>query len=420
MRRWLMAFCVPLLAAACDQETPTSVGGGLLPPDGIRTFEVIIEPERYLVFDTAFGMYSDASSADFLVVAREFEGVVNANILARFVLPTAVAVRDSGDVLRTDTTPAYAGGRLRLLVDTLQSTTGTARLALYRTAEVWHPTATWASRIDTLGTSQPWQQPGGTRGVLVDTASYTAGQDTVVFNVDAATMAEWADTTIAERGALIVMETAGGRLRAFLPTMDVDMTSDINPDTVVIQPAFLSAATFMFDPTPPELASDPRVGGTPAWRTVLRLQERLDTLTVPCPGVPGCRLTLDQVTINYAAFQLQPVPPPPGMRPEGPMNVGVFLLLPSDLVPLHRSPVGDFISSTAVPATRFTSPGTPLVQIPITEYLRLTTRPGPDTPELSRHLVLSTFDQRTFGFATFAAMPSLRLVLSIAQEMQLP
>lgn len=420
MRRWLTVLGFPLLAAACDQEAPTGVGGGLLPPDGIRTFEVIIEPHRYLVWDTAFGLYSDAASADFLMVAQQFEGSLNGHTLARFNVPTTVTVVDPQGTIRADTLPEYVGGELRLFVDTLQSTTQTVRLALYRSAEAWHPSATWTSRLDTLGTTLPWAQPGGTRGALVDTASYVAGQDTVIFRVDPTTLVEWADTANAERGAIIVMETAGGRIRMFMPDLRVDMTSEIQPDTVVNAQAFLTAATFIFDPQPDEIAPAPRVGGTPAWRTMLRLQERLDTLTVPCPDVPDCRLRLDEVTINFAGIQLQPVPPPAGARPEGPLNIGAFLLLPSELAPLQRWPLGDFISSTTVPAERFTAPGAPLVPIPITEYLRLITRPADLAQVPPLHLTLTTFDQRTFGFGSFAALPSLRLVLSIAKELQLP
>lgn len=420
MRRWLLVLGLPFLATACDQEVPTSIGDGLLPPDAIRTFEVVIEPHRYLVWDTAFGGYTDAASANFLMVAQEFEGPLNVHTLARFNIPTTVTVLDPGGTTQTDTTPTYAGGQLRLFVDTLQSTTGTVRLALYRTAEEWHQTATWSSRVDTLGGSEPWAQPGGTRGAFVDTASYVAGQDTVMFRVDPATIVEWADSANPGRGALIVMETAGGRLRMGFPELHVDLTTDVQPDTVVNSPAFLSAATFVFDPIQTGIADAPRIGGTPAWRTMMRLQERMDTLTVPCPDVADCRLRLDEVTINYAAIELQPVQPPAGSRPEGPLNVGAFLLLPSELAPIQRWPVGVAISVTTIPETRFEAPGAPLVPIPITQYLRLLTRPSDPDEVPSRHLTFAAFDQHSFGFGSFAALPSLRLVLSIAKELQLP
>jgi hypothetical protein len=126
------------------------------------------------------------------------------------------------------------------------------------------------------------------------------------------------------------------------------------------------------------------------------------------------------VTINYAAIELQPVQPPAGSTPEGPLNVGAFLLLPSELAPIQRWPVGDFISVTTVPQTRFEAPGAPLVPIPVTAYLRLLTRPSDPDQVPSRHLTFTVFDQHSFGFGSFAALPSLRLVLSIAKELQLP
>ena len=104
MKRWIMA-CAALCIAACDQEAPTEVGGRLLPADAIRTFEVILEPDRYLAFDTAFGLYSLPAETDFAIIANSYGGAVNARILAQYVMPKSIVVIDSLGVLRTDSTP---------------------------------------------------------------------------------------------------------------------------------------------------------------------------------------------------------------------------------------------------------------------------------------------------------------------------
>jgi hypothetical protein len=412
--------------AACGDETPTGVGGGLLPPGGVvRTFEVFLDGAQYLVRDTSFGEYSDPRDANFVVVARDFEGVLNANALARFSLPRTVTVVDTLGTTQVDTMPTYLGGSLTVFVDTLRSDPGPLRLAIYRTAERWDESATWEHRRDTTGVRVPWTQPGGTRGVFIDTTVYTSGRDTLVFDVDGATMAAWADTTDLDRGVLIVMESAGGRVRTSLPTLTARLGSGFNPDTVVEASAVLTAATFMHTPAQPVTASDPRIGGLPAWRTILQFRERLDTLSLPCPGESGvCTLRLIAVTASNTSLQGGPSTPPAGFRPEGDIFVAPFLLLVSDRLPLQRSPIGDILNiPVTVPASRFVAPAVPaeVVSVPITEFMRFVARgdtiAGGIVPT---HLTLAPLEPSAFGFATFESMPRLRLVVTVARELQLP
>jgi hypothetical protein len=418
-RLWLLLL-LPWLAA-CGDETPTSVGAGLLPSGAIRTFEVILEPAQFLVWDTTFGQYTEPQDAEFLTVARDFENALQAHGLARFHLPRAVVVTDTLGVARQDSAPQYVGGTLRMLVDSVRSTEQPVQLALYRTAQDWHPSATWTYSVDTLGTRTAWTQPGGTRSALVDRATYEVGSDTLVFSLDAATATEWADTLYAGRGALIVMETSGGRLFTGLPWLEVEVRSSMNPDTTYIVPAVLAGKTFVFSPEQPATAQDLRVGGTPGWRSFFQFRERLDTLSVACPGVPNCRIRLGDATINHAALQLQPLQTPFGMGPEEALNVGAYLVLPAAQVPLARSPLGDALSAMPVPSTSFMAPGSPIVEIGITEFVQANALPPADDGAfIPRHLALVQFQQRTFGFGSFASMPRLRLILSIARELQLP
>jgi hypothetical protein len=418
-RAWTALLLLPLLAA-CGDETPTGVGAGLLPQDAIRTFEIMLEPAQFLVWDTAFGFYTDPQDAEFMVIARDFEGGLDANSLARFHMPRAIFVTDTLGIARQDSAPMWVGGTLRVLVDSVRSTEEPVQLALYRTAQEWHPSATWTHRVDTLGVRVAWTQPGGTRGALVDTATYVAGSDTLVFRLDAATATEWADTLNAGRGALFVMETPGGRVFTGMPWLEVEARSSMNPDTTYIADAGLAGTTFMFTPEPPASA-ELRVGGTPGWRSIFRFQERLDTLSVPCPGVPNCRIRLGDATINHAVLQLQPLPSPFGMRPEAALNVGAYLFLPSDQVPLARSPLGDVISATPVEVTSFMAPGAPVVEVGITEFVQANALPPGDQGFfVPRYLALVQYQQRTFGFGSFAPMPRMRLIVSIARELQLP
>jgi hypothetical protein len=422
LKRWWLAALMPLVLSACGDEGPTEIGAGLLPANPIRTFEVVLGPERYLVFDTAFGLYSEPQDAAFLILADRFEGVLDAHGLARFNIPTAISVVDTLGIARLDTMPRYFAGTVRMEVDTLLGTNAPVRLALYRTAEEWEVSATWTLRSDEGGVQRAWATPGGTRGILLDSVTYIAGADSLRFRVDSATIAAWSDTANASRGALFVVESGGARLRTTLPVLHLEARSTFRPDTVFTALASAPRHTFIFTPEQPAGASQPRVGGTPAWRTVMRLQDRLDTLSFACPGVPNCRFRLSEANLNHAGLRLQPLPAPPGFRPEASISVGAYLLLPSPQIPLQRSPLGDLFGFATVPATSFEAPGAPGVDIAVTELIRTLIRdPASRTTDfVATHFALVPGEPRNFGFGTFASLPSLRLVVSIAQELQLP
>ncbi|HSK19014.1 MAG TPA: hypothetical protein VK912_07725 [Longimicrobiales bacterium] len=422
MKRWSWTLCAVLFAGACTQDSPTEAGSGLLPPDAIRTFEFVLGPERYLQWDTAFGLYSATADADYTLIANDYEGVLNSRVLLRYPIPRTITVLDTLGVLRTDSMPVYFAGDVRVLVDTLASTDPPATLELYRPTEDWDRlTATWQFRVDSAGAQLPWAQPGGSPGTLIGSTTWAQG-DTVLIPVDSATIAAWADTAMAVRGAVLGTSTPGTRIRSVLPTLRLRARSTINPDTVV-EFTLAPGRTFIYEPQQPDSVGTPRVGGTPAWRTVMRLRERLDTVTVACPGVPNCTLRLGDVSINYGALLLQPVPSPAGFAPELPLNLTLHAVLPSPLLPLTRSPVTGALGGieASVPVSSFMAPGAPVVELAATEFMRLLFTPGEDddfTPEYVA--LLPAGSTRTFGFGTFAEMPSLRIIVTISRELQLP
>jgi hypothetical protein len=423
LKRWWLALCAPLVMTACGEETPLDVGEGLLPSEVVRTFEITLDPARYLVDNVSYGEYSDIRDLQFSMTAHEFEGELDARPLVRFFVPGSVSVVDTLGAARLDSVPALVGGTVQMIVDTLRSTAGPVRLALYRTAEQWDGSATWESRTDTANVTIPWTTPGGTLGVLVDTVTFDIGSDTVRFHVDSATIAAWRDTTNAGRGAIILAETPGSRIFTTVPSLAVDMRSSFRPDTVYTVPGGVTARTFIFQPMQPASGTQPRAGGTPAWRTVLQLRERLDTLSFACPGVPNCSFQLGDVTVNYAAIRLQPQQPPPGFSPENDMTIAAYLMLTSTDVPIQRSPLSDVVGVGVAPRSSFLAPDAPAFELAITDLL-VAAAMSPDRRGdqfLPRYIALvSGIDVRTFGFAAFESMPSLRLVVSTAQELQLP
>lgn len=428
MKRLWWTLCAVLMAAACGDELPTNVGAGLLPVDAIQTFEVVLDADRYLVWDTAFGQYSAPADADYAIIANAFEGELHSRVLLRFNIPTTLVVTDTAGVQRVDSVPIFTGGLVQMVVDTLASSDH-GEVQVFHTTESWdRVTADWTLRVDSPGARLPWAQPGGSRGALAGSADWVPGADTLAADtlsvpVDSAAIAIWADTADANRGAVISSGTPGTRLRTGAPLLLLQARSTHRPDTIY-EVRVTPTRTFIFTPDLPDAAGTPRAGGQPAWRTVLHLRDRIDTVTVACPAVPGCRVRLSDVSISHAALLLQPQPPPAGFSPELPVQLSVHLMLPTELVPLQRSPLTEVVSTTRlpIPVSSFTSPGAPPVELPFTDVVSLFVAPPGTTPTEQRvtHIALVQAGVRTFGFAQFERRPQLRLVLTMTKELQLP
>jgi hypothetical protein len=427
----LSALCCSAGLLACTEEDPTDIGGPLLPPGDIETFEVILEPAQFLVFDTAFSGYADASDAvpRLLQVVRNFEGVVNANALASYgTLPPSVQVRDSAGALRQDSAVTFPTGYLLLRIDTVASV-GSGTFGVYHTGQDWEASsANWTLRVDTGGVQLPWSQPGGARGAQIGSAPWGPGSDTVTITLDSATIAVLTDSATRARGTLLTLDqattAAGASVRVSATTLRLNARSRIRPDTSIIVSLDPVSSTFIFDPAPPPLAGQVNVSGVPAWRGMLRLLELRD-LMVPCPGT-GCTMRLRDAFVNQAELLLAPTGSPAGFSPEDSIIVNATMLLESQAVPLQRSPIAPIpnqssAASRAVPRTRFvsTDAGAP-VAVPITGYvdaLLSDTAAVTSGQRVPRQLALLTLPEAlTFGFASFRPGPRLRLVLTISTE----
>jgi hypothetical protein len=419
--RALVALLAPLLGA-CGDESPTEAGGPLLPGE-IRTFEVILEPGRYLLADSAFAGYGVVADADYLVVANDFDGVVDAHALARFGIPRSISVVDSLGVQRTDSMAAYVRGEIVVVIDSATSTAGPVDLEALRTAEAWDPpSTTWQLRVDTGDVELPWTQPGGTVGASIDVQTWAgAVADSIVrFAVDSATIAAWRDTADHGRGALVRAVSSDVRLRVTDVYLEIEARPSVHLDTLVTVTIRPPDPTFVYDPPVPTVSPTPYVGGITAWRTFLLLRARLDTLRVPCPDQPACTLPMSDAAINYAALLLEPAASPPGFAVEDSLGIVARLALDVPGVPLVRSVLGGFAGQLPqqLPADRFTA-GAATVELPITDYLRLAATDTADAAVPQRIVLLPGTQSGTFGYASFLAMPRLRLVLSVASELQL-
>ncbi len=424
------------LAAAligCGDEDPVGLDG-LVPDDAVRTLEVILDASAFLDADTAIAGFGSPAAGGYALVAEDYGGSLDAHALVRFRLPPAsITYVDTAGSTKVDDSPVLVAGTVVARLDTLEARPDVpVMLALYRVAEAWDPgSAGWALRVDTGGVATPWTEAGGTRGALVDSATMPVGADSLVFAVDSATLALWSDTSDAARGALIESRTAGVRLRFNTFRLRYDARPSERPDTVVADSVSPSAVTFAYDP-PPGSGGSLVVGGTPAWRSYLRLRDGLDTLTVtvPCSSDPqGCARRLADVTINYAALLLQPVAAPAGFAPRDSIDLEVRYALGGGQIPLARAPIGGTLTSRPVRLAGgwFEAGSTAPAELPITEGIREIVQATADEDEAPAPTTLALVDVREggrFGIASFAtlaagaAAPRLRLIISVVSEDQ--
>jgi hypothetical protein len=426
---WLPVLFGLFVVTACTDESPTEVGDDLLPSGEVRTFEIVLDPALYLELDTSFTGYTATGNAAFTIIANKFEGVLDANSLFRFGQPPGVInARNTAGATVPDSTPSYFAGRLVLRFDTVATDASPpVQFRAFRTAEEWDVSSTWTLRVDSGNVELPWSTPGGTRGASIDTATWVAG-DTAVIRVDSATVAQWMDTTNAARGALVIAETPGARVRVAGAVLRLSARSDIQPDTVFNFDVAPIATNFIFNPEPPP-ASELRVGGVPSWRTMLLLKPEFLELDFPCPGVANCRINLRDAHVNRAELLLQPTQRRPGFLPEDTMFIQARTLTVAPGVPLQRSPVGVDVCGgvtvclrTGLAAPDFFLQTPPAIAEPVafdvTNYvigLLDDEVAEPNSLPFALTLLIPN-EPTTFGFATFAQGPQLRLVLTAPVE----
>ncbi|MGQ0562879.1 MAG: hypothetical protein ACT443_13515 [Gemmatimonadota bacterium] len=418
-----VALALAFLSSACTEEDPTDVGDVLLPSGDVLTFEVVLPASAFLISDSSFAGYREPFDAAFSLIARSFENVLDANALLRFSLPPAtIVVRTTGTTMVTDSSPRFPSGRMVVRFDTLTATPRPLRFTLFRTAEEWDVSATWTQRIDSAAVQLPWAMAGGTRGARIDTATWSEG-DSVSFDVDSATLALWNDSTNRARGAILVGETAGSRVRMLSATVRVDARSSIRTDKIVNVDQVTTISNYVVNPTLASPSSAIRVGGIPTWRSFLRFRADLASLLVACNNQRAdCRLSLSDAHINSAELLLTPVDAPAGFVPEDSVFIEARTITPLPLVPIERSPLSGDLAiarSELIAPARFRSAGNAApVRLNITSFLaHLTDESIEKADRRAPWLALLQLPETgTAGLATFQAAPMLRLILTTTIE----
>lgn len=427
---WALILIAGLATTGCGDEDPVGIGRELVPGGAVRTVELVLDASAFLFSDTTLGGFSTPAAAGFLKVAHMAEGGIDARALARFdAPPAALTVQVSADSTAVDSTLTFPSARLLLRVDTtLSSAPGPVVLKLLRIQEEWHAaSATWTQAVDTLGVSRAWSTPGAGGGAVVDSVVWTPGSDSVTFAVDSQTVARWTDTTAMGQGALVLAETPGADLVASGAALQLDVRPSVRPDTLIPATVATLASTFIYQPAP-GATSALRVGGLPAWRSYLDLGVALDTVRIPCAsGAAGCTVALGDAFVSFAALVLQPADGVAGFDPERPLVLEARPVLGGSGVPLPRAPLGSAVGRVSIEADSLAAGAGP-VEIPITLFLvDLLEQQGQETDadDATSLLALAQLPETaSFGFASFssatgAAPPRLRLVVTVASDLEI-
>lgn len=363
------------------------------------------------------------------IVAHQLGDSLEARTLATLnQIPTSATVVDTTGTSRTDTLLQVLGGRIVVTIDTLGSVSDgpvTLEAAMIETS--WDPTtATWSMAIDSLiGSQAPWDRPGAGPVSHAVTAVWDPSGTTAVFELDSAGVAAWADTAKV-RGLRLSALTAGSRLEVTDLSIEVDVRPSSNPDTTVVVTASRSALTFAYTPEPSSPGGSVRVGGTPSYRTALRIElpRMLEGPAELC-AVRGCPVALTANAVNYAAIVLSSQEVELAFQPSDSANLDVRLVL--DPAALPKAPLGSSLITKRVGAALFSIDEGTEVEIPITALARTlleadtTSRfPTPTTIAL-----VSTYEPVSFSYTSFfgpgsARPPELRLIVTISRPIQLP
>ena len=411
--------------SGCKEKNTTAPDLGFLQVNP-RTVEALIPFGDFVDDVQVFGGYGSAADLGRGFVAQDFDGL-NVRTLVHL-----------GDY-PTTADQTFSGGRVVLFFDTLRgSVNAPATVELFGVQEQWHaPTVTWEVVVDTAGDRREWSQPGGgvttlLGGGIFDIRSNegeaAALTDSVSILVDSATVAALGDPTSGTTGLLV----AGADPGAFLHLVDlrlrISTVASSQPDSVfeVTPPA--GDLSFMFDPAPTAPLGWLRVGGTPAWRSVLTMSmPRTVTGTPEVCGAVGCEVDLTEVDLNLAELVLTTRQSELEFQPQDTTRVNIATVLSPELLP--RAPLGEpFLAfpRSFAPALFLELAGTQ-VALSVTTLVTgiLGIAAVTDTVPVTSIVLFSNPEPSRIGFASFegaggAGAPALRLLYTIANPVGLP
>lgn len=418
--------------AGCDEETPTAVAQDLVPVSP-RTVEVRLPWEEFATGLEVFGGFGSPEQLGRGVLANDFRGVLDARTLAAWApIGPRVSVRDTTGTTVTDSVFRFTGGRLVLRFDTLSSTNeGPVTVSAHRVLHDWHSTTvTWTAAVDTAGDRRLWPVPGGGPAELLASGEWDPETgDSLLIELDSLAVRSWTDTAEAGRGVRLDVETGGVRLDLNSLQLRYQGVPSVRPDTVIDFSAGTRRLTFIYTPFPEPPPQGIRIGGAPAWRTVIRTDiPRVLTGPPELCAALGCPFELTTQNLNHASLVLHSrTVEPAAFQPSDTVRLDVRPVLAPDRLP--KSPLGpSFVAGGGrpVPPEAFGEGAPQRIAIPITTFVRSQiseTEEGEEPPNTLA--LLSAFEPLSISFASFVGPgeegePFLRLIITRSDTVQLP
>jgi len=424
---------VALGAVACSEQLPTGVDDDLLPPAPV-TLEVRLSWEEFADNLEVFTGYGTAADLGAAFLAHRYSPDLEARTILRFsTMPTTVTVTDTAGTQRTDDQLTLTGGRIVAFLDTIQSVSeGPVTLELGSLEEKWHGrSASWGFAVDTVGERRPWEEEGAGPATTVTTTTWDRSQgDTVVFALDSAQVEMLRDTAEVNQGVRITVLTEGVRLKVDNVVLRAAVIPSVRPDTVMDLTGGRRDFTFVYSPLPEAEVDGIRIGGVPAWRTVLdfHLPVSLSGPAELC-AVVACPVTLTSDQISQASLVLKGRRGPPAFQPSDTVGLDMRPIYERSAMP--KAPLGPSLLlglfGQRVPPEYFGENEGQEVELPVTNFVRqlvagdsLHGFPPPNTLAL-----LSKFEPSSLTFASFFGpgtpnAPVLKLIITAGPSVELP
>ncbi len=435
VRRNLIGSLLGLTAfgvVACEEQSPTSLDDSLLPQEPI-TVELRIPWEDFASNLEVIGGFGAPVELGTGILAKSFAGMLDARTILRFqAYPTEWEVRDTTGTTRTDSDLTFIGGRVVALLDTIASTNEeSVLLGLGATQHEWDVrTVTWTAAVDTINDQRSWPEAGAGPVAPLATAEWdpTAG-DSVWFELDSAQIAAWADASDESRGARIELLTAGERVEVAAVILRLNTRPSLNPDSTFFLDVRREGISFVYNPFPEPPPDGIRIGGTPAWRTILdvRMPAQLTGPPTVC-AVVQCPVALRASELNYAALVFRTSRTEAAFQPTDTVGIDARPVLSRETLP--KAPLGASVLGLAgrlIGPEFFGDQAEQDVEIPITTFARnLLTGADEAGLEPSETLaLLSLLEPFSIAFASFhgpgsEGAPFLKLIVTIGRSVELP
>lgn len=429
----LAATMAPAILVGCEEQLPVGPGNEALPGEPV-TIEITLPWSSFASDLQVYGGYGAAVDLNQGVLANQFAGSLDARTLMRFnAYPAVATVRDTTGTNRPDSTLTYFSGRLVAFIDTIASnTTGPVDIAVGVLQNEWDATTvSWTNAVDTINDQRAWPEPGGGPVLPVDTATWDpAAGDSVVFQLDSATVAAWSDPTDLSTGARFDLVDVGSRLQVNGAVLRLNARPSSNPDTIIELNGTTSTRTFIYSPFPDPPPDGVRIAGSPSWRTILdvAIPETIDGIPEFC-AVVSCPHVLNPGEISFAALTLTSRMTETAFQPSDTIRLDVRPVLDRSAMP--KSPLGPSLVAGVLgrpvgPAAFGASAGLE-IEVPFTSFARDLLRGTDEAGNVAPNTLalLSIFEPISIAFASFegpgsAAEPTLKLVLTIGPPVELP